>query len=79
MLAATQDVVQDRLPCRLVTQEADLLRGAARAKRATRNRVQDRELDQSKPDARLHSIECTVARAAAGCYFVGAADLGVTR
>lgn len=52
--AAAQDLVQDRLPSRLLTQDADPLHGAARAKRAARYRLEDREFDQPKRIARLH-------------------------
>ena len=44
-LAAAQNVVQDRLPGRLLAQEVDLLGSAARAESATRYRFQDREFD----------------------------------
>ena len=68
-LTAAQSVVQDRLPGRLITQDVDLLGGAARAKSATRYRFQDREFDQPECVARLHSssLRADNASPAAAC------------
>lgn len=54
-LAAAQNLMKDRLAGRLVTQDVDLLGGAARPKHAARYRLQDGELDPTKLVSRPHS------------------------
>jgi hypothetical protein len=53
-LAAVQSIVEDHLAGRVLAQNGDVLSGPAGANRATRNRFQDRELDQSERIDRFH-------------------------
>ena len=78
-LAATQDVMQDRLPDWLLTQDVNLPGGAARTERATGHRVQDREFDKPKRVDRPQFIKSTGATAPSAAAWAKRGALRVAR